>query len=87
MQSQEVIDLVCGFVDKSGGLEKVEQGMKALQRPASTPGGCSKFLANLSRSRSGSDQLVAAAMMGFVMAALIYRSVHPEPGAFDEPQD
>lgn len=61
--------LVRGFVQKSGGLEKVEKAVEMMKGIVDHQ----HYLARISKSRDGSRQLIASSMLGFTLAALIER--------------
>lgn len=64
-----MIEHILGFVKKSGGIDKVEAAMKAMQSVEDHQ----KFLQRLAKNRDGARQLVAAAMLGTAVAVATYR--------------
>lgn len=71
--NQHITDLITGFVDKSGGLAKVEQAIQAMQG-VKERGEITAFVQRLGRRPEGAQQLFAAAMMGFTLSSLVYES-------------
>ncbi len=65
--------LICGFVEKSGGVEKMDMAKDSLMRIA--PGKRADFLRGLSKSEEGAKQLIAAAIAGFSLSAFVYREL------------
>ena len=68
--------LVCGFVEKSGGVEKIDMAKASLM--GIQKGARADFLRRLSKTEEGSQQLIAAAIAGFALSSFVYRSLHPE---------
>lgn len=72
--TDKLFQLICSFVEKSGGLEKVEQGAKGLRAVANQgPNAIQKFVQGVAAKPEGAKQLCAAALLGFSVAAAIYR--------------
>ena len=62
-------DHIRRFVEKSGGIEKIELAVEALKGIEDHQ----DYLLRISRSRAGARQLIAAALMGFTVSALVER--------------
>lgn len=69
--SQPVIDLVAGFVDKSGGIEKVLDTITAM-KGVKAANDITGFVQRIGNRPEGAQQLFAAALLGFTLAALVY---------------
>jgi hypothetical protein len=71
---------VRGFVVKSGGIEQIEaavESMSAMKLQADLEGNDNeyvRFMKRLSKRPEGARQMVAAAMLGFTLAALMFRA-------------
>ncbi len=74
--------MICGFVEKSGGIEKVERAAQALKNIPK--GQYADFLGNLAKREEGAQQLIAAAIAGFSLSAFVYKNLR-EPGG-EEPR-
>lgn len=69
-----LFQLICSFVDKSGGLEKVELGAKGLRTVAEQgDAAIQEFVRGVAQKPEGAKQLCAAALLGFSVAAMVYR--------------
>lgn len=67
------IKLICGFVDKSGGYDKVKAAAESLMKIPKDEYG--DFLIRLSKRPGGAQELIAAAISGFVLSAMVYHDV------------
>ena len=71
---------VRGFVVKSGGIDTVEAAVEmltAMKQQADSEGNdneYARFLKRLSKRPEGARQMVAAAMLGFTLAAMMFRA-------------
>jgi len=66
-----LVKLICGFVDRSGGLAKVRLAVDAMKQVSGKdPQG---YLTGIAKHRDGSRQLLAAAILGFSLASLVYQ--------------
>lgn len=63
-----IYDHVARFAEKCGGREKITEGHRAL---ASVKGDFSKFVRRVAKTEDGAKQLVASALLGYVLADLI----------------
>jgi hypothetical protein len=70
--TNKIVELIRNFVDKSGGIDKVNEARDAIKKVASQPGQASKLVAGLAKNEAGSKQLLAAALLGFSIASFLY---------------
>lgn len=69
--TQTIIDLITGFVVKAGGIHKVEQviaSMKVIKDRNDITG----FIQRVGKRPEGAQQLFAAALLGFTLAAMTF---------------
>ncbi len=69
-EGQVCIDLIAGFVDKSGGIDKVQQAIEAM-KCVKERGEITAFVQRLGQRPEGAKQFFAAALLGFTLAALV----------------
>lgn len=73
MADSEVLDLICRFVERSGGLGKVRAGGDALRQLVGREDQViCEYLSRISESGPASKQLVGAALLGFRLASFLY---------------
>jgi hypothetical protein len=71
--SDVLIDLVCGFVEKSGGIRKVNEMGDALRAMAESGDvRIQQFLRGVAANPAGAKEILAAALLGFRMAGFVY---------------
>lgn len=71
--SDLLIDLVCGFVEKSGGIEKVNEVATALREMAEAGDvRICQFLRGVAANPAGAKQMLANALLGLRLAGLVY---------------
>lgn len=72
--SDLILDLICNFVDKSGGVDKVRLGADALLALAKKGNDDTQdYVRRISESKEASNQLCAAALLGLRLAETIYK--------------
>lgn len=71
LTQKAIIDLICLFVEKSGGLEKIKLAAKGLRQVAEANTG-QEYVTAIAKSPGASNQLLAAALLGFRIAELVY---------------
>jgi hypothetical protein len=68
-----MLDLICNFVDKSGGLPKVTKTADSLLAVAKSGDvRMLQFMRGVCVNPSAAKMLLAAALLGFRLAALVY---------------
>lgn len=73
MRKDLLVDLVCHFVEKSGGIEKVNEVATALRAMADAGDvRICQFLKGLAVNPAGARQMLANALLGLRLAALVY---------------
>ncbi len=71
--SDLLIDLVCCFVEKSGGIDKVNEVATALRAMAeSGEVRICQFLRGVAANPAGAKQMLANALLGLRLAGLVY---------------
>lgn len=71
-----VAALIVGFVEKSGGIEKIEQAADKIR--AIPDAERADYVRRVAAHDSGARQLLAAALLGFRLAAQVYRDNESE---------
>lgn len=64
--------LIVAFVEKSGGIEKIEQACEVLRSIPDAER--ADYVRRVARSDVGARQLMAAALLGFSAATQVYRA-------------
>lgn len=75
LQKERVFRLIDSFVEKSGGIDQVKLAVKALRVLAEVKDDqvVSDYVVNVGKQPAGAKQLLAAALLGFSMASVLYR--------------
>ena len=75
--TSKLFRLICSFVDKSGGIEKINAARAALREVAES-GQVAQYVTGIGKTEAGAKQLLAAALLGFSMASALYEAKRKE---------
>jgi hypothetical protein len=75
MSTRVLVELVCGFVEMSGGVDNVRAAGDVLRRLAEEDDAkIKRFLEGVIAKPAGAKQILAAVLLGFRVAELVYKA-------------